>query len=56
MGGFKIISKFTKIQIISGSLTTTIPATIRDTLELEKGDSLEWNIEDNKIIIKKVVE
>lgn len=43
----------TKIQIGKGILKTTIPKTICDLAELEKGDTIEWNIQNNQIIITK---
>ena len=35
----------TKIQSVSGSLTTTVPAFARDMLDLKKGEQLEWIID-----------
>lgn len=45
----------TKLQQVSGSLTTTVPVFVRDLLELEKGDSVEWEIDtkDETILLKK---
>ena len=50
------LRKKTKVQTVSGSLTTTIPVFVRDVLELEKGDTIEWiiNTKTDEIIIKKV--
>lgn len=42
----------TKIQATGGTLSTSIPKTIRDLLELEKGDTVTWEVDlDEKTII-----
>ena len=48
--------KKTKVQSVAGSLTTTIPVFVRDVLNLEKGDTLLWeiNTKTDEIKIKKV--
>lgn len=45
----------TKVQAVSGSLTTTVPAFVRDLLKLQKGDTLEWTIDtkEETITIRK---
>ena len=47
----------TKVQSTGGTLSTSIPKTIRDLLDLSKGDSVEWivNISDSgtKISLEK---
>lgn len=51
------LRKKTKIQNAgAGSLTTTVPSFVRDVLELEKGDIIEWiiNTKTDEIRIKKV--
>ena len=51
------LRKKTKIQNAgAGSLTTTVPSFVRDVLELEKGDTIEWiiNTKTDEIRIKKV--
>lgn len=35
----------TKIQSVAGSLTTTIPAFVRDFMNVTKGEKLEWVID-----------
>ena len=35
----------TKVQSVAGSLTTSIPKTIRDALSLQKGDEVEWELD-----------
>ena len=52
------LKKKTKVQTVSGSLTTTIPVFVRDVLLLEKGDTIEWiiNTKTEEIQIKKVKE
>lgn len=42
----------TKVQSVSGSLTTSIPKIIRDFLELEKGNEIEWELDFNTQEIK----
>lgn len=37
--------KETKVQFISGSMTTTIPSIIRDTHHIKKGDTVRWIID-----------
>lgn len=32
---------------------TTVPEPIRNYLEIESGDRLEWHIEDGQIIVRK---
>ena len=46
----------TKVQSVSGSLTTTIPKTISDLLSLEKGDSITWefDLETRTVTVKKL--
>lgn len=52
------LRKKTKVQTVSGSLTTTIPVFVRDVLSLEKGDTIEWiiNTKTEEIKIKKIEE
>ena len=41
----------TKLQSTGGTLSTSIPKVIRDILELEKGDTVVWNVDlSNKSI------
>lgn len=35
----------TKLQSTGGTLSTSIPKTIRDILELEKGDTVLWKVD-----------
>lgn len=46
----------TKVQSVAGSLTTSIPKTIRDALSLQKGDEVEWELDLNtqEIKVKKL--
>ena len=46
----------TKVQSVSGSLTTSIPKIIRDFLALEKGNELEWELDfdTQEIKIRKI--
>lgn len=37
---------------VSEKYLTTIPKPVRNFLELEEGDSIEWHVEDGDIIIK----
>ena len=51
-----ILKKKTKVQNSgAGSLTTTVPVFVRDVLDLEKGDTIEWIIDTKteQIEIKK---
>lgn len=50
------LRKKTKVQTVSGSLTTTIPVFVRDVLSLEKGDTIEWiiNTKTEEIKIRKI--
>ena len=50
------MKKKTKVQTVSGSLTTTIPVFVRDVLSLEKGDTIEWiiNTKTEEIKIRKI--
>ncbi len=41
----------TKIQSVAGSITTTIPATVRDFLNLSKGESVTWVIDTETGIV-----
>ena len=41
----------TKIQSVAGSITTTIPATVRDFLNLSKGESVTWIIDTETGIV-----
>lgn len=52
------ISKRTKVQHVAGSLTSSIPVTVRNILSLEKGDTIEWiiNPKTNEIKIIKFSE
>ena len=45
----------TKLQSVSGSLTTTVPAFVRDFLELHKGDTIEWIIDtkEEQVTVRK---
>ncbi len=49
------LKKHTKVQNVAGSLTTTVPAFVRDMLDLKKGDNLEWviNTKDETIKLTK---
>lgn len=49
-----IMKKKTKVQSVSGSLTTTVPSFVRDVLDLEKGDTLEWIIDTKNETIEIV--
>ena len=49
-----ILKKKTKIQYVAGSLTTTVPSFVRDVLDLEKGDTLEWIIDTKSETIEIV--
>jgi AbrB family looped-hinge helix DNA binding protein len=40
---------------VTRNYQVTIPASIRNRLGIHEGDVLEFHIEDNKIIIKKVI-
>lgn len=41
----------TKVQSTGGTLSTSIPKIIRDLLELEKGDTVIWDVDlDDKTI------
>ena len=48
----------TKVQTTGGSLRTSIPKIVKDLIELQKGDSLEWIIDTKteEISIKKIDE
>lgn len=48
----------TKLQSQGGSLATSVPKLIKDSLSLSKGDSLEWEIDlqTQKITVKKLEE
>lgn len=35
---------------------TTVPEAVRNYLELDSGDRIEWHIEDGKIVVQKQVE
>lgn len=47
------VKRKTKIQQGDNILKTTIPLTVCEVLEFEKGDSLMWSIENGKAIIQK---
>jgi len=49
------LKKHTKVQTVAGSLTTTVPAFVRDMFDLKKGDTLEWTIDtkEEKITLTK---
>lgn len=44
----------TKIQSVAGSLTTTIPATVRDFLNVSKGETLQWTIDTETGVVSVV--
>ena len=46
----------TKVQTTGGTLSTSIPKIIRDILELEKGDSVQWEVdlETKTVTVKKL--
>ena len=46
----------TKVQSVAGSLTTSIPKTICDLLELEKGNTVRWefDLETKTVTLKKL--
>ena len=46
----------TKVQTTGGSLRTSIPKIVKDLIELQKGDTLEWTIDTktDEITIKKI--
>ncbi|MDO5820893.1 MAG: hypothetical protein Q4Q32_03645 [Methanobrevibacter sp.] len=53
------LKKKTKVQNAgAGSLTTTVPSFVRDVLNLQKGDTLLWeiNTKTEEIKIKKIKE
>jgi hypothetical protein len=50
------IKRKTKIQQGDGVLKTTIPLTVVEWLKLQKGDTLEWELDTDKATIKKRVE
>ena len=37
---------------VNSRLATSIPSAIRTKFDIETGDELYWDIEDNKIVIK----
>ena len=47
---------YTKLQSQGGSLATSVPKIIKDSLGLSKGDSLEWKIDlkTQEIKVKKL--
>lgn len=47
---------YTKVQTTGGSLRTSIPKTIRDLLDIQKGDYIHWTVDTKteEIIIKKI--
>ena len=49
---------YTKLQSQGGSLATSVPKLIKDSLSLSKGVSLEWEIDlqTQKITVKKLEE
>lgn len=47
------IKRKTKIQQGDKVLQTTIPLTIVEVLELQKGDMLRWSIQEGKAIFTK---
>lgn len=47
------VKRKTKIQQGDNILKTTIPLTVCEVLELEKGDTLAWSVEEGKAIIQK---
>lgn len=46
----------TKLQAQGGTLATSVPKTIRDALNLSKGDYIEWELDLNtqEIKVKKI--
>lgn len=38
---------------LSSSNTTTVPRPVRNFYDLEKGDTLEWHIEDDQVVFRK---
>ncbi|MFC6838429.1 AbrB/MazE/SpoVT family DNA-binding domain-containing protein [Halomarina ordinaria] len=41
---------------ISPSNTTTVPRPVRNLLELEVGDVVQWHIDDEEILVRKKVD
>lgn len=41
---------------VSSKNLTTVPKAVRNFLELEPGDRLEWHVEDGRITIHKETE
>lgn len=35
---------------------TTVPEPVRNYLDLEGGDRLEWHVEDGEVVVRKLVE
>lgn len=54
-GGMKLKYN-TKVQTTGGTLSTSIPKVIRDILEIEKGDSVQWEVdlETRTVTMKKL--
>lgn len=50
------VIKYTKVQSVAGSLTSTIPAVVRDLYKLEKGDTIEWTVDTktDTITLRKI--
>lgn len=46
--------KITKVQQGKGTLFTTIPKTITDILEIEKGTLLKWELINNKLTVTPI--
>ena len=40
-------------QLPNGALVLTIPKTLAELMKIVKGDCLEWELKDNKIILTK---
>lgn len=38
---------------VSEKHLTTIPKPVRNFLEVERGDRLEWHVEDGRIIVRR---
>jgi len=44
----------TEVSTIQRRFTVTIPKEIREKLKLKEGMSLQWNVEEDKIIVQPV--
>lgn len=39
---------------VSDKYLTTIPSPVRNFLEIEEGDAVEWHVVDGEIIVRRV--